>query len=175
MTSKSVDLPDPFGPMMPTSSPAGAGPDPPEARPQVRLQHKNERGAEKGPERRADAAEDRGQGEADGEVDREDVERVHEAHVLRPEGAGHRGERGAGRDGRHLQPKRRHAERQGRVLVLTYRRELVAAARALEVELDQVQADRQREDDANPDALVRDAERPEPGPERGGDAPGAGG
>ena len=84
--------------------PDEAGSDAPEARAQVRLQRENERGAEEGPERRADAAEDRGQGEAHGEVDREDVERIHEAHVLRPERAAHRGERRADRDGRHLQP-----------------------------------------------------------------------
>ena len=135
----------------------------------------NERGAEEWPERRADAAEDGGEGEADGEVDREDVERVHEADVLRPEGAGHRGERGADRDGRHLEPQRRDAERQGGVLVLAHRRELVAASRALEVELDQVETDREHEDDGDPDALVRDAERPEPRPKGHGDALGAGG
>src|SRR5258706_2209 len=55
----------------------------------------------------------------------------------------------------------RHPEREGRVLVLAHRGELVAAARALEVELDEVEQDREAEDEVDPHSLVHDAERPE--------------
>ena len=113
--------------------------------------------------------------EAHREVHREDVEGVDEAHVLRPERAAHGGERRAGRDGGDLEPARRHAERQRRVLVLAHGGELVAAARALEVELDQVEQHREDEDEVDPHALVRDAERPEAGAEGDGDALRAGG
>ena len=57
---------------------------------------------------------------AHGEVDREHVGRIDEADVLRPEGAAHGGEGGAGGDGHHLQATRGDADRLGGVLVLSH-------------------------------------------------------
>src|SRR5688572_13092419 len=106
--------------------------EPAELGPQPRLHRGHEHRAEKGPERGAETPDDGGEREAHREVDRENVERVDEADVLRPERATDGGECGAHRNRDDLEPARSHAERERGVLVLAYRGELVAAPRALE-------------------------------------------
>src|SRR5258705_431280 len=153
--------PDEHGPVDDQVDPHEPGPDAAEAGAQGRLEDRDEGRAEEWAEGRADAAEDREQAEADGEIHREDVQGSHEADALRPQGAAHGGERRADRDGRDLEAAGRHPEREGRVLVLAHRGELGAAARALGVELDEVEQDREAEDEGDPHSLVHDAERPE--------------
>src|SRR5690242_13518196 len=85
---------------------------------QVRLERGDEDRAHERPDRGADAADDAVEREADREVHREHVERVDEAHVLRPQAAAHRRERRARRDRGDLQASGRDAESLRGVLVL---------------------------------------------------------
>src|SRR5512144_293647 len=87
-----------------------------ERRAQVGLERGDEQRAHEGADRGPDAPDDAVEREAHREVDREDVEGVDEAHVLGPEAAAHRGERGARRDRRDLEAPARDAERLRRVL-----------------------------------------------------------
>src|SRR5882724_5127106 len=136
-----------------------------EGRAQVRLERGDEQRAEERPQRGAHAADDAVEREADGEVDREDVRRVHEADVLRPQAAAHGGEGGADHDRLHLAAAGGDAERLGGVLVLAHAGQLVADARALEIDLKAVADQREPEDQVEP-GDVAEPQRPEPGPER---------
>src|SRR5437867_6184185 len=125
------------------------------------LERGDEEGAHEGPHGCAHPADDGVESEADREVHREDVEGIHEAHVLRPQGAAHAGEGGRGGDGPHLEPAARNAEGLGGVLVLSHPGELIADARALEIDLHEVDDDGETEHEVHPGDLAREAERPE--------------
>src|SRR6266536_5092103 len=97
------------------------------------LERGDEERAHEGPHGRAHASDDGVQGEADREIHGEDVEGIHEAHVLRPQRAANAGEGGGGGNGPDLEPTARNAERLRGILVLAYAGQLIADARALEV------------------------------------------
>src|SRR5215470_15215492 len=147
MTLKSVVLPAPLGPMMPTISPGAArretsrtavsppkrlvtassssigapgaealaepadqpAPHVAEGRAEARLERRNEYRSHEGAHACPDAADDGVESEADGEIDGKDVEGIHEAHVLRPQGAAGAGQCGGDGDGQHLEPPARDA------------------------------------------------------------------
>src|SRR5262249_29581671 len=102
---------------------------------QARLQRGDEEGAHERAHGSADAADGGVGREAQGEIDGEAVEGIHEAHVLRPQGAARAGERGGDGDGQHLEPTAGDAEGLRGVLVLAHAGEPIAEPRALEIDL----------------------------------------
>src|SRR5262245_61115280 len=136
---------------------------------QVRLHGGDEDRAQVGAQGRAHAPDDGVEREAYGQIYREDVERIDEAHVLRPQRSSYRGEGGAQRDREDLQPAGRDTQRLGRILVLTDTGQLVADPGALEVELDEVIHDGQGQREIDP-GHVAEAECPESRPEGHGNA-----
>src|SRR5215472_18554796 len=137
---------------------------------QARFQRGDEDGAHERAHGGADAADDGVEREAHGEIDGENVEGIHEAHVLRPQGAAGAGERGGDGDGQHLEPPAGDAEGLSGVLVFAHPGQPIAEPRALEVDLYRVDAEGERQHDVYPRHLAREAERPQPGAERHGHA-----
>src|SRR5215468_1214238 len=142
---------------------------------EARLERRDEDRSHEGAHGRPDAADDGVESEAHGEIDGEDVEGIHEAHVLRPQGAAGAGESGGDGDGQHLEPPARDATALGGVLVLAHAGEPIAEPRALEVDLYREDAEAEGEHDVDPGHLAREAKRPQPRPERHRHALGAGG
>src|SRR6266542_963835 len=147
-----------------------AAPDIAEGREEEGFERGDEDGSHERAHGRADAADDRVELETDREVHREDVEGIDEAHVLRPERSAARGERGACRHRHDLEPAAWDAKRLRGVLVLAHAGQLVADARALEVDLHGIDRESQAEYQVDPRDLAREAERPEAWPERDGHA-----
>src|ERR1700730_8684100 len=140
-------------------------PDVAEDGPEVGLERRDEDGADEGPHGRADAADDGVERETDREVDGENVEGVDEAHVLRPERPAYARERGRGRHRHDLESPARDAQRLGGILVLAHAGEAVPDARAVEVDLHEVDGQRQAKHEIDPADLAREHERPEARPE----------